>query len=67
MESRTRSYNMFKYDRKGKIGGSVAFWVKDDSCIEEGALNDFEKRTNVVSVWVEIRDCRNSKILVGCI
>ena len=54
---------MYRCDRKERIGGGVAIWVKDSISRERG---DMKEGINVEdSVWVEIRDCKNSKILVG--
>ena len=52
-------------------GGGVAIWVKDSIVSRERGdiVEDdiVEEGINVEdSVWVEIRDCKNSKILVGC-
>ena len=56
---------MYRCDRKERIGGGVAIWVKDSIASRERA--DIKEGINVKdSVWVEIRDCKNSKILVGC-
>ena len=56
---------MYRCDGKKGIGGVVAMWVKDSIASRE--RGDIKEGINVEdSVWVEIRDCRNSKILVGC-
>ena len=55
---------MYRCDRKERIGG-VEIWVKDSIVSRESG--DIKEGLNVEdSVWVEIRDCKNSKILVGC-
>ncbi len=56
---------MCRCERKERIGGVVAIWVKDSIASRES--DDIKEGINVEdSVWVEIRDCKNSKILVGC-
>ena len=58
-------YKVYWCDRKERIGGGVAIWVKDSIASRE--RGDIKEGINVEdSVWVEIRDCKNSKILVGC-
>ena len=55
---------MYRCDSKKGIGGVVAIWVKDSITSRE--RGDVKEGINVEdSVWVEIRDCRNSKLLVG--
>ena len=55
---------MYRCDSKKGIGGVVAMWLKDSIASRE--RGDIKEGINVEdSVWVEIRDCRNSKILVG--
>ena len=45
--------------------GRVAIWVKDSIASRE--RGDIKEGINVEdTVWVEIRDCKNSKVLVGC-
>ena len=54
---------MYWCDRKERIGGGIAIWVKDSITSRERV--DMKEGINVEdSVWVEIRDCKNSKILV---
>ena len=56
---------MYRCDRKKKIGGGVAIWVKDSIASRE--RGDIMEGINVEdSVWVEIRDCKNNNIVVGC-
>jgi len=58
-------YKVNRCDVKERIGGGVAIWVKDSIASRE--RGDIKEGINVEdSVWVEIRDCKNSKILVGC-
>ena len=55
---------MYTFYRKEKIEGGVALWVKDN--VVSRVRNDIEKGINVKdSVWMEIRDCRNGKILLS--
>ena len=55
---------MYRCDRKERIGG-VEIWVKDSIVSRESG--DIKEGLNVEdSVWVEIRDCKYSKILIGC-
>ena len=57
-------YKVYRCDRKERIG-RVAIWVKDSITSRE--RGDIKEGIHVEdSVWVEIRDCKNSKILVGC-
>ena len=56
---------MYRCDRKERIGGGVAIWVRDSIVSRE--RGDMKEGINVEdSVWIEIRDFKNSKILVGC-
>ena len=56
-------YMVYRCDRKERIG--VTIWVKDSIASRE--RGDIKEGINVEdSVCVEIRDCKNSKILVGC-
>ena len=59
-------YKVYRCDRKERIGGGgVTIWVKDSIVSRESG--DIKEGNNVKnSVWVEIRDCNNSKILGGC-
>ena len=46
---------MYRCDKKERIGGGVAIWVKDS--IESRERGDIKEGINVEdSVWVEIRD-----------
>ena len=60
-------YKVYQCDRKERIrggggGGGVTIWVKDSIVSRE--RSDIKEGINVEdSVWVEIRDCNNSKIL----
>ena len=57
-------YKMYRCDRKERIGGVVVIWVKDGIASRE--RGDIKEGINVEdSVWVEIRGCKNSNILVG--
>ena len=57
-------YKVYRCDRKERIGGVAAICVKDSIAsrergdIKEGIYGED-------SVWVEIRGCKNSNILVG--
>ena len=56
---------MYWCDRKEKIGGGLAIWVKDSIVSRE--TTDIKEGIYVEdSVWVVIRDCKIRKILVGC-
>ena len=58
-------YKVYQCDRKERIGGGGAIWVKDSIASRE--RGDIKEGINVEdSVWVEIRDCKNSKTLEGC-
>ena len=57
-------YKVYRCDRKERIGGGVAIWVTDSIASRESGDN--KEGINEESVWVEIRDCKNSKILEGC-
>ena len=55
-------YKVYRCDRKERIGGGVAIWVKDSFASRE--RGEMKEGINVEdSVWVEIGDCNNSKIL----
>ena len=58
-------HKVCRCDRKERIGGVVAIWVMDSIVSRESS--DIKEKINVEdSVWVEIGDCKNSKILIGC-
>ena len=57
-------FKVYQCDRKERIVG-VAIWVKDSIASRE--RGDIKEGINVEdSVWVEIGDCKNRKILGGC-
>ena len=59
-------YKVYRCDWKERIGGGVAIWIKDSIASRE--RGDIKEGINVEDcAWVEIRDCKNSKILVGCL
>ena len=63
--TRLESYKVYRCDRKEGIGGGGVIWVKDSNVSRE--RSDIKEGINVEDyVWVEIRDCKNSKILEEC-
>ena len=50
-----------------ETSGITSKFIRNDG-IERGRMNEIKLETNVENfVWIEIRVCKNSEILVGCV